>query len=94
MSVGKHDRVAVTKHVHVREFDGDAGYSEKKEFTGPLTGRRIEITFADGEIILGSTLTYRPEREGHGFFIKPADPQSNNIRIFVVMDAVRHVRFP
>jgi Family of unknown function (DUF6982) len=78
----------------VRDFAGDAGHAEKKAFSGRVPGRRIEVTFSDNEVILGSTLSYRPQNEGHGFFIKPVDPESNNQRIFVVMNAVRHVRFP
>jgi hypothetical protein len=78
----------------VRDFSGDAGYAEKKVFDGPVPGRRIEVTFVDNEVILGSTLSYRTQNEGHGFFIRPVDPRSNNQRIFVVMNAVRHVRFP
>jgi hypothetical protein len=40
------------------------------------------VTFADGEAILGTTLNYRPD--GQGFFVSPADPGTNNTRIFVV----------
>ena len=54
-------------------------------------GRRIEVTFADDEVLLGSTLGYRPD--GVGFFVTPADTRGNNVRVFVVSGAIRHVRF-
>jgi len=54
-------------------------------------GRKSPI-FMDDEVIVGRTLTYRPD--GHGFFVTPADPLANNIRVFVVASSVRQVRFP
>jgi hypothetical protein len=56
-------------------------------------GRRIEVTFLDGEVLTGTTLTYSPDG-GRGFFVTPLDAQGNNLRIFVAPGAVRHVRFP
>ncbi|MCX8012517.1 MAG: hypothetical protein N3A64_05145, partial [Desulfobacterota bacterium] len=50
-------------------------------------GRKIWVKFYDGEVIIGHTLGYSPEREG--FFIIPADPESNNERIFVVKEATK-----
>lgn len=75
----------------VRDFDGNPLYTEPRTFEAPSAGRRLEVTFADGEVLLGSTLNYRPD--GLGFFINPADQGGNNQRIFVVGGAIRHVRF-
>jgi len=75
----------------VRDFGGDPTYVEQKTFVGPPQGRKIEITFDDGEVLVGSTLSYRTE--GYGFFVHPADKGGNNIRVFVSSVAVRHVRF-
>jgi hypothetical protein len=75
----------------VRDFDGNPAYVDRQEFETAPTGRKIEVTFLDGEVIVGSTLSYRPE--GTGFFLCPADPRSNNARIFVVCGSVRHARF-
>jgi hypothetical protein len=75
----------------VRDFIGNAAYRERKTFTTRTQGRRVEVTFADGEIVLGTTLNYRPD--GQGFFLSPADPGANNTRIFVVTAALRRVRF-
>ncbi len=76
----------------VRDFAGNPGYVERVEASDPQHGRRIEVTLVDDEVIVGRTLSYRPD--GHGFFVIPADPLANNIRVFVVASSVRQVRFP
>jgi hypothetical protein len=75
----------------VREFTGDPTRVERKDFVDPPQGRKIEITFHDNEVLVGSTLGYR--REGHGFFVQPADAGSNNLRVFVTTAGMRHARF-
>ncbi len=75
----------------VRDFDGNPHYTEPRTFEGHAAGRRLEVTFADDEVLLGTTLNYRPD--GLGFFINPADSGGNNVRVFVVGSAIRHVRF-
>jgi hypothetical protein len=75
----------------VRDFQGNPAYRERKSFVSRTQGRRVEVTFTDGEVILGTTLNYRPD--GQGFFVSPADAGGNNTRIFVVGSAVRGVRF-
>lgn len=75
----------------VRDFAGDADYVERQSFLEPTAGRRIEITFMDDEVLVGATLGYRPD--GTGFFVTPADPNSNNLRVFVLPGAVRHIRY-
>jgi hypothetical protein len=77
----------------VRDFYGNPQYNERKEYLegeNP-SGLKLEVTFVDGEIIVGSTvLGYDPKRQGN--FIIPADPKSNNIRVFAVSSAVKNVR--
>jgi len=75
----------------VREFTGDPTLVERKVFVDRPQGRKIEVTFHDNEVLVGSTLGYR--REGHGFFVQPADARSNNLRVFVTTSGMRHVRF-
>ncbi len=75
----------------VRDFAGNAQYREQKTFTSRGHGRRLEVTFHDNEMVLGTTLNYRPD--GQGFFLIPVDTAGNNTRIFVVASAVRRVRF-
>jgi hypothetical protein len=77
----------------VKTFTGDPGHNESKAFpAGPVGGgRKSEVTFKDGETLIGTTLGYDPKRPG--FFITTTDPQSNNTRMFVVSAAVRSFRF-
>lgn len=77
----------------VRDFAGDSSYNERKSFVEDkqLHGRKIEVTFKDGEVLVGRTVGYTPNRPG--FFIFPADPKSNNLRVFVISAALRKVRF-
>jgi len=76
----------------VRDFAGNPDYAERKEFDIGQTphGRRMEVRFCDGEIIVGATLGYGGDRIG--FFIAPPDPNCNNIRVFAVSTAVENVR--
>jgi hypothetical protein len=77
----------------VRDFAGSQPSRERKEL-GPHTpgaGRRIRVVFKDGEILVGTTHGYQPGRLG--FFVVPADPESNNERCFVVSSATEEVSF-
>jgi hypothetical protein len=77
----------------VRDFYGNPQYNERREYIegeNP-SGLKLEVTFADGEVMVGSTLlAYDPKRQGN--FIIPADPKSNNIRVYVVSSAVKSAR--
>jgi hypothetical protein len=77
----------------VRDFVGNNEYNERKEYIqgDKPSGRKIEVTFKDGEVLVGTTLGYDPNRPG--FFLFPADPKSNNIRVFAVTTALRKVRY-
>jgi hypothetical protein len=57
----------------------------------PGAGRRIRVVFADGEILVGTTQGYQPGRVG--FFVVPADRESNNERCFVIASAAQQVSF-
>ncbi|MBN2246011.1 MAG: hypothetical protein JW755_09220, partial [Candidatus Aminicenantes bacterium] len=72
----------------VRDFVGNFQYNERKEYLegDKPSGRKIEVTFKDGEVLVGTTLGYDPSRPG--FFLFPADPKSNNVRVFAVTTAV------
>jgi uncharacterized protein DUF6982 len=54
-------------------------------------GRRALVTFSDGEIIAGFTVGY--DKGKPGFFMIPADPKSNNSRVFVVNGAVKKLEW-
>jgi len=77
----------------VQDFAGNSLYNERKKYIEgeKPSGRKVEVTFADNEVLVGSTLGYDPSRPG--FFLFPADPKSNNIRVFAVTSAVKKVRF-
>ena len=75
----------------VRDFNGNPKHQESKAFSSRGQGRRVEVTFSDGEVVLGTTLNYSPDSQG--FFVSPADPTANNTRIFVVSAALLRVRF-
>jgi len=77
----------------VRDFNGNPQYEERKAFVKGqnCSGLRLVVTFNDGEVMVGSTLLgYDPKRQG--FFIVPADANSNNTRVFAVSSAVKSVR--
>jgi hypothetical protein len=75
----------------VRDFAGDPGRQDRKEFAAhqPYQGRQIEVTFYDGEKIVGSTPNYDPSLPG--FFVFPADTESNTMKVFAVAGAVASV---
>jgi len=77
----------------VRDFHGNPQFEERNfylEGENP-SGLKLEVTFADGEVMVGSSvLNYDPKRQGN--FIIPADPGGNNIRVYVVSSAVKSVR--
>ena len=75
----------------VRDFAGDEMRVDRHEFGAAPQGRKVAVTFHDGEILLGSTLGYKGE--GQGFFVHPADPRSNNLRVFVAPGATQQVKF-
>lgn len=77
----------------VKDFAGDAQRKKAQEFQAgkPVVGRKIRVTFRDGETLVGTTQGYDPSRAG--FFVIPADATSNNERCFVVTRATRQVSF-
>ncbi len=74
----------------VWEFTGDPQCHDSLHAHIPSDGRTIELTFADGEKIVGRTEGYHSQRIG--FFLYPTDPKGNNIRIYVVTRNTRQVR--
>ena len=76
----------------VKDFAGNPGYKEKKTFPEgvQISGKKVEVSFEDGEMLIGSTLGYDPSRPG--FFFFPSDPEWNLIRVFIVTQSVSKVR--
>ncbi len=75
----------------VKDHAGNPDYSERKAFDKLVPGRKLQILFKDGETLVGSSTAYDAARPG--FFLTPADPKSNNDRIFIVAKAVRAVAY-
>ena len=77
----------------VRDFAGNRDYNDRKEFEPgkPVTGRKIKVVFKDGELMVGTTQGYQPNRPG--FFVIPADEKSNVERCFVVTASTKEVAF-
>ncbi len=75
----------------VKDFDGNSRHAERNQFdpAHPPVGRRIKVTFRDGEVLVGTTQGYQPNRPG--FFLVPADPDSNIERCYVVSAATQRV---
>jgi hypothetical protein len=77
----------------VQDFAGNPQYDERKKYleAEKPQGKKVEVTFVDGETLVGSTLGYDPKRPG--FFLFPVDPKSNNIRVFAISPSVKNVRY-
>ncbi|MBA7544798.1 hypothetical protein ES705_37159 [subsurface metagenome] len=56
-----------------------------------MIGRKVKVEFTDGEVLFGITLGYSANRRG--FFFTPIDPESNNERIFAIINAVKDITF-
>lgn len=77
----------------VKDFVGNPGYKNRNSFEvgQSVSGRKVELTFKDGEKLVGSTLGYDPLRPG--FFITPADTGCNNLRAFVLNAFISQFRY-
>ena len=81
----------------VQNFGGKEMHSNHDDFTkesfAKIPGVKLKVTFFDGEVIYGSTTGYSPDRQG--FFLLPANKESNNNRIFVIKESTTKVeRWP
>jgi hypothetical protein len=77
----------------VRDYAGNPAYTDKKSFepSQPVAGRKMKVHFKDGELLIGATQAYQPGRMG--FFLAPADPQSNIERCYVITRATKDIQF-
>jgi len=74
-----------------RDFVGNSEYKESQTLTSQSQGRKAEVTFRDGEKLVGTTDAYNPQKIG--FFLVPADPRSNNLRVFVITKNATQIRW-
>lgn len=86
----------------VRTFEGDSEYREKKRYgIRKREGRKIFIRFKDGESMAGylqgdmpwdkGFFLSKPDEKKIGFFLVPADEDSNNSKVFVIKSSVRDI---
>ncbi len=74
----------------VKSYEGNKDHVEDNSFDSARgQGRKLVVHFKDGETIAGFTMGYNPKNQG--FFLIPADPDSNNTRIYIVNAAVAKV---
>lgn len=84
----------------VKSFEGNRDHREKKSYgITKQKGQKIFIKFTDNEDLVGFLDGPLPWKKGYflsknegaaikGFFILPVDPNSNNIKVFVVSSSV------
>lgn len=77
----------------VKDFQGDRYHIDSRKFNpkSEILGRKIGIKFKDGEMIIGSSFNYNEKNKG--FFLTPADSESNNKKIFIISDSVEKIIF-
>ena len=71
----------------VKSFEGDRMRVTDPdwEWLKKVPGLKVKVTFEDGEVIFGISSAYNKRRRG--FFIRPADTEGNNERLYVVTDS-------
>ncbi len=74
-----------------KDFVGNPDYQESQTLEASPQGRKAEVTFNDGEKLVGTTDAYNPQKTG--FFIFPVDPRSNNLRVFVITRNARQIKW-
>jgi len=74
----------------VRDFEGDPSRNESPNPNSLKHGRKLQVTFKDGEQISGATEAYSAQKLG--FFMFPLCDDSNNLRIFVINRNVAQVK--
>jgi len=86
----------------VKSFEGDYDYKDKKSYgIRKPTGKRVIVKFKDGERLVGFVDGKVPWQkgfflssrgnDGKGFFLLPADEDTNNIKVFVISSSVDDV---
>ena len=75
----------------VKNFDGNPSYTDKNNVERIGIGKKIQVHFKDGEMLIGYTQGYSESRRG--FFVLPCDPNSNNEKVYVVSAATNRINF-
>ena len=75
----------------VKDFKGNKLYKKDYKDVIPGGGKRIRVKFTDGEVLVGYTQGYSPNRTG--FFLVPGDMHSNNERVFIINSVIEKIEF-
>jgi small nuclear ribonucleoprotein (snRNP)-like protein len=75
----------------VKDFAGSRERKRNDPGDSKKHGRKIEVTCKDGEIMVGMTEGYNPQKLG--FFMFPVDEDDNNARLFVINKNVALVKW-
>jgi len=77
----------------VKDYLGNRDFVARRDFDPgrAAEGRRAILTFADGETIWGTVTEDDPL--GPGFFFVPSDERDNNMKIFVVRNSLKELRW-
>lgn len=75
----------------VKDLDGDKNRKDAYKDVIAGGGRKLKVSFIDGEVIIGFSVGYTPNRSG--FFLMPADLGGNNERVYVVKSSCKSVAF-
>ncbi len=74
----------------VRDLVGNPARQDSQKFpSGQVANSYVEVRFRDGEMMLGTADS--PPTDPDGFFLIPVDPESNNLRVYVVAAATRAI---
>ena len=75
----------------VKDFEGVPQYRERYDIGRMGYGKKVKVSFKDGETMVGYTSGVSPGRTG--FFLFPSDPHSNTQRVFALMNATQEILF-
>ncbi len=76
----------------VKSYEGQKERDEAYDFQNVKGhGKKVAMMFDDGEIIAGYTMGYKAD--GQGFFLLPADPGSNNARVYILNQAIKKLHW-
>ncbi len=73
----------------VKDFKGDKNYKELYDDFIAGGGRKVKVTFNDGEVLIGFAQVFNAKHRG--FNLIPADKKSNNERIYILSSATKGV---
>jgi hypothetical protein len=87
----KIDVIGMKALFYVKDYMGNRDFVARRQFDEAMrSGRKAIVVFSDGEEIWGTVGD--DVDQGSGFFFFPADPQDNNVRIFVVRSSLKELR--